>query len=250
MNAIESLKRKYGGSIEAVLETKDNIIQEMSSINDPQNSEKELLNTIEEKEKIFSEKAILVHKNRVLYAKKLANNIERAMSDLNMPGSRFEILIKQEESQDGFVKFDNKLFHANPQGIDNIEFYLSANKGEPTKPLASIASGGEISRIMLAIKTIFQDKDPVETLVFDEIDSGISGHAAEQVAKHLVDLSKNKQVICITHLSQIATKADNHLHIVKYIKDGHTQVGVKYLDKVESSKVIKDLFIGTDLVNA
>ena len=250
MNAIESLKRKYGGSVEAVLETKDNIIQEMSSINDPQNSEKELLNTIEEKEKIFSEKAILVHKNRVLYAKKLANNIERAMSDLNMPGSRFEILIKQEESQDGFVKFDNKLFHANPQGIDNIEFYLSANKGEPTKPLASIASGGEISRIMLAIKTIFQDKDPVETLVFDEIDSGISGHAAEQVAKHLVDLSKNKQVICITHLSQIAMKADNHLHIVKYIKDGHTQVGVKYLDKVESSKVIKDLFIGTDLVNA
>ena len=86
MNAIESLKRKYGGSIEAVLETKDNIIQEMSSINNPQNSEKELLNTIEEKEKIFSGKAIMVHKNRVLYAKKLANNIERAMSDLNMPG--------------------------------------------------------------------------------------------------------------------------------------------------------------------
>ena len=103
---------------------------------------------------------------------------------------------------------------------------------------------------MLAIKTIFQDKDPVETLVFDEIDSGISGHAAEKVAKYLVDLSKNKLVICITHLSQIAMKADNHLHIVKYIKDGYTHVGVKYLDKVESSKVIKDLFIGTDLVNA
>ena len=140
----------------------------MSSINDPQNSEKELLNTIEEKEKIFSEKAILVHKNRVLYAKKLANNIERAMFDLNMPGSRFEILIKQEESQDGFVKFDNKLFHANPQGIDNIEFYLSANKGEPTKPLASIASGCDGLIIEMHPNPKKSHVDPLQPLNFSQ----------------------------------------------------------------------------------
>ena len=103
---------------------------------------------------------------------------------------------------------------------------------------------------MLAIKTVFQNKDPVKTLVFDEIDSGISGHAAEKVAKHLSKLSKSKQILCITHLSQIAIKADNHIHIVKYVKDSDTHVEVKYLNKVESSKVIQDLFVGVDLVNA
>ena len=250
LNAIESLKRKYGGSLESVLEKKSHIISEISSIENPKNSEKEIIKTIKNKEIEFSKTAILVHRARKLQSKELSEKIEKAMSELNMPSAQFEIIFEQEESKDGFVDYNRKLLNANPQGIDKVEFYLSANKGQPPKPLASIASGGEISRIMLAIKTVFQNKDPVKTLVFDEIDSGISGHAAEKVAKHLSKLSKSKQIICITHLSQIAIKADNHIHIVKYVKDSDTHVEVKYLNKVESSKVIQDLFVGVDLVNA
>ena len=248
--ALESLKRKYGGSIESVLEKKSHIVNEISSIENPKNSEKELIKTIKDKEIEFSKTAVLVHKARKSRSKELSEKIEKAMSELNMPSSQFEIIFEQEESKDGFVDHDKRLFNANPQGIDNIEFYLSANKGQPPKPLASIASGGEISRIMLAIKTVFQNKDPVKTLVFDEIDSGISGHTAEKVAEHLSKLSKSKQIICITHLSQIAIKADNHIHIVKYVKDSDTYVEVKYLNKIESSRVIQDLFVGVDLVNA
>ena len=103
---------------------------------------------------------------------------------------------------------------------------------------------------MLAIKTVFQDIDPVQTLVFDEIDSGISGKAAEKVSEHLMELAKKKQVICITHLSQIAHKAHNHLHIEKSVVDKKTFVGFTYLNKNESSKVINELFVGIQTYNA
>jgi DNA repair protein RecN (Recombination protein N) len=142
---------------------------------------------------------------------------------------------------------DNNVLDANAKGIDTIEFFLSANLGEPVKPLATIASGGEISRIMLAIKTVFQDLDPVQTLVFDEIDSGISGKAAEKVAEQLVKLSKSKQVFCITHLSQIARSADHHLHIVKSVKNGQTFVEANYLNELESPKLILELFTGMEI---
>ena len=118
------------------------------------------------------------------------------------------------------------------------------------KPFASIASGGEISRIMLAIKAVFQDLDPVQTLVFDEIDSGISGKAAEKVAEQLLKLSKSKQVFCITHLSQIVRKADHHLHIVKFVKNGQTFVKANYLNELESPLVINELFVGTEMTSA
>ena len=141
-------------------------------------------------------------------------------------------------------------FALNKTQVDKVEFYLSANPGEPAKPLVSVASGGEVSRIMLAIKTALQEVDPVNTLVFDEIDSGISGKAAEKVSKHLLLLSKNKQVFCITHLSQIANKADNHLHVMKYVKKEKTFLKVKYLNDMDSSKVIQELFIGTEKIKA
>ena len=132
-------------------------------------------------------------------------------------------------------------------GFDNLEFKFSANKGSDFKLLKQSASGGEISRIMLAIKTVFQDLDPVQTLVFDEIDSGISGKAAEKVAKRLVKLSKSKQVLCITHLSHIARSADHHLHIVKSVKNGPTFVEANYSNELESPKLILELFTGMEI---
>ena len=140
----------------------------------------------------------------------LSKLIEEKMSELNMPNSKFDIKIDQKEKRDAFVKIGNKFYENNSKGIDTVEFFISTNPGEDVKPLSYVASGGEVSRIMLAIKTVFQNLDPVKTLIFDEIDTGISGIAAKKVSNHLLDLSKSKQVICITHLSQIAFNADNH----------------------------------------
>ena len=139
---------------------------------------------------------------------------------------------------------------ANSKGIDKVEFYLSANPGEPVKPLVSVASGGEISRIMLAIKSVFQHLDPVKTLVFDEIDAGISGKAAEKVADYLSKLSKSKQVICITHLSQIIRRADYHLHLEKFVKKNKTNVKIKYLNKSESIDIMDYMFSGKTNIGA
>jgi DNA repair protein RecN (Recombination protein N) len=126
-----------------------------------------------------------------------------------------------------------------------VEFYLSTNPGEPLKPLSLVASGGEVSRIMLAIKTVFEKIDPAKTLVFDEIDSGISGLAATKVASHLVELSKHKQVLCITHLAQIASQADHHLHIDKYTENHNTYVNFKYVTKKDRTNIMNKLFLGT-----
>ena len=245
MNALESLKRKYGGSIDSVLNQRKKINNEIKSLRDSNKLRHEIIKEIEVKEKMYSSKALSLHKKRESKSIELSKMIVMTMSNLNMDGARFDIKIEQDEIEESYIKLDGKNVAGNSKGIDKVEFYLSANPGEPSKPLSFVASGGEISRIMLAIKTVFQDIDPVQTLVFDEIDSGISGKAAEKVSKHLMELAKKKQVICITHLSQIANQAHNHLHIKKSVIDKKTYVGFKYLDKNQSSKVIKELFVGT-----
>ena len=134
-----------------------------------------------------------------------------------MPKVRFEVRIG-----------DAKL---NTNGKDHVEFLISTNPGEPPKPLSKIASGGELSRIMLAIKNVIADKDPVDTLIFDEIDTGVSGRAAEKIGRKLKQLSKKCQVICITHLAQIAALADAHLLIEKHSDEQHTYTDVTLLDE-------------------
>ena len=132
-------------------------------------------------------------------------------------------------------------------GVDQVEFLLSANPGESMKPMTSIASGGEMSRIMLAIKTVFQDQNPVSTLIFDEIDTGISGETAQKVSSHLKKLSKHKQVVCITHLPQIAKIADNHLHVTKKMDDVNTIVETSYMNGKKSKRIINNLLVGGEV---
>ena len=133
------------------------------------------------------------------------------------------------------------------KGYDTIEFFLSANPGELPKPLVKVASGGEVSRIMLAIKSVLKKSDPVETLIFDEIDSGISGQAAEKVALSLEALAKNKQVLCITHLPQIASRAHHHMYISKKINNNQTDVVLNYLKEEEKLEAIAGLFSGENI---
>ena len=250
LNALETLKRKYGGSIDAVIEERKNIGQEINYFEKAEKSEGDISNEIKETETYFLKLAKSVSQRRKLKAKELSQKILDSLIDLNMYGASFDILINQEQNRDGLIDNNGQNVSINSKGIDKVEFYLSANPGEPAKPLVSVASGGEVSRIMLAIKTALQEVDPVHTLVFDEIDSGISGKAAEKVSKHLLLLSKNKQVICITHLSQIAKKADNHLHVMKYVNKEKTFLKVKYLNDMDSLEIIQELFIGTEKIKA
>jgi len=250
LGAIESLKRKYGGSVEAVLSKRESIQKEVKSLKDPGQSEEKLIEEIQLQESKFKSLALKAHAVRKQKALVLSKKIVEAMAKLNMPGSEFDIQISTSPSEIGFIELDGQTVNINSKGIDEVSFYLSANPGEPVKPLASIASGGEISRIMLAIKTVFQNLDPVETLIFDEIDTGISGKAAEKVADQLKSLSKSKQVLCITHLSQIASKADYHLHITKSVNNGKTKVDASYLSKLDRPKIIQELFIGTETLKA
>ena len=153
-------------------------------------------------------------------AEKLQKDIKAALSDLDMGSCEFEVRITK-----------NNDFTAS--GIDEAEFFISTNPGETPKPLEKVASGGELSRVMLAMKSVLADSDNVDTLIFDEIDTGVSGKAAQKIAVKLSEIAKNKQVICISHLPQIAAAADNHFYISKAVEEGRTETSLKRLNEEE-----------------
>ena len=149
-------------------------------------------------------------------SKQFISQVKGELAFLNMPGIAFETEIQRVP-----------LYH---MGCDKLQFLVSANKGEPPKPMSKIASGGELSRIMLAIKTVLSGKDKVDTLIFDEVDTGISGAAANKVGQKLKQVSQNRQVLCITHLAQIAALADHHFLISKHVEGERTYTQVQGLD--------------------
>ena len=249
LGTIDSLKRKYGGSIDAILNTKNQMMEDLNNISSLNEDIKRIQKTISTDKITYQKLAEEIHNEREQGSKVLSLAVEKEMLQLNMNDARFEIQITQKDIDDSFMLYNNKPVLANEKGFDNIQFLLSANPGERLKPLVEIASGGEISRIMLAIKTVFQNNDPVDSLVFDEIDSGISGIAAEKVANSLVNLAKTKQVICITHLPQIAQSARSHLHISKLVKNGKTIVKGDYLNDDECKKAIYQLSVGEQVFN-
>jgi len=211
-HAISLAKRKYGGSIESILKKKKQLLSEVELIDDGNNNINNLNKELDIAEKGFFEIAQQLSIKRKDSAKLFENQLLTCLCDLEMEKSKISVDFKE----------------VNPtlNGIDNIEFLISTNPGQPLKALSKIASGGELSRIMLALKTILANVDPVETMVFDEIDVGIGGKTAVAVAKKLTNLSTNKQIICITHLPQIASKADKHFVVKKSQTTDNTNVDV------------------------
>ncbi len=202
LDLISKLKRKYGGSIEAILEYLKKAESDLNDIKLGDEKTNELKAELEAVNAKLTAKGNELSKSRVNAARILEKEIENALHELNMEKSKFKVNV---ECTDTF--FDN--------GMDRVEFLITANPGEPLKPLVKIASGGELSRVMLAIKSILADTDGVDTMIFDEIDTGVSGRAAMSIAKKLSAIGKRKQVICITHLPQLAAAADNHYLINK-----------------------------------
>ncbi len=226
--ALKNLKRKYGPELSDVLKAYENACKELEQYTF---SEDEIEKLSQEKQHLLgvvTEKAKKLSKHREKVAEKFITKVTEQLAFLDMPNVKLTVNIEH-----------GKLTLS---GMDMIEFLISANPGEPPKPIAKIASGGELSRIMLALKCVIADKDDIPTMIFDEIDTGVSGRAAQKIGIKLKELSKVRQVICVTHLSQIAVIADNHLLIEKNLVDDRTETAVKQLDfdgrKLEIARII------------
>lgn len=224
LSLIYNLKKKYASSVSAplseVFEYLENAEKQLENLKSGTESKAELESQVRELEKQVYVSAKTISQKRKAVSEKLSSEIEEILSKLGMKGSRFGVSLQEKSGNDIVQK-------CGPYGMDNVEFLISANLGSPLQPLAKIASGGELSRVMLAIKTIFAQNDPVGTMVFDEIDTGIGGEIAVQVGEHLKKLSGNKQVFCITHLASIAVFADNQIRIKKAVEGGKTSSTVE-----------------------
>ena len=179
---------------------------------------------------------------------RIVRSVEDELTSLNMAEVNFAVSVIQQESIDGLLLPDGKSYAFDHTGIDMVEFLVSPNPGEPLKPLAKIASGGEMSRFMLALNCALQTVNRKATLVFDEIDTGIGGRSADTIGKKLSQLGEKHQVLCITHLPQIACYADVHLKVSKAAREGHTFVAVHQLEETKDKvQEIADMLVGLEL---
>lgn len=229
IDVLEKIKRKYGNTLEQVLENYENFQNEYNSIEFSQEEIERLELRKTELEQLLAERADELSVSRKNIGKTLGEMITKELEHLDMPKVRFEISIKPCEY--------------NQYGCDDIEFLISTNISEEPKPLAKIASGGEISRVMLAIKAIFAQTDNIDTIIFDEIDTGISGNACQAVAQTITRLAKSHQIISITHQPIIAAKSDRHFYVAK-TQDEKTNVKVYTLDEKNKVKAIAVLAAG------
>lgn len=231
LNVINSLKDKYGPSIEDVIAYGQKAEKRYNMLCDAEHEIETLKNEQERIRERYLKEAKNLSEQRCKVAKTLAGNITKALEDLNFLDVRFEIEV-------------TKKYQISADGMDQIRFMISTNPGLPMRPVQEVASGGELSRIMLALKSVAAQADGVDTLIFDEIDTGISGETANRVAKKMAVISKDHQVIAITHLPQIAAMADSHYFIRKQTDQKNTQTMIRKLNESESLKEISRMISG------
>jgi len=253
LGSINLLKKKYGGSIQKLIEHREKIGKEFeladnfsAAIN---SLEKEILGL----RKSVGEAAEKLSASRNKYAVKVENEVKKVLAQLGIPDAIFKVTIKQNETgrNDNYsVTLKNKNYICTETGIDEVEFYISTNAGEDAKPLTKVASGGEVSRIMLSLKTILAKSDKLTLLIFDEIDTGVSGRIAQKVGTALKDLASFHQIISITHLPQIAGMANNHFAVEKKQVDNRAVSSIKKLSDNERINEVAKLISGEELTKA
>lgn len=231
LDLINSLRRKYGNNIKEILEYKDEIQSEIEHIENLEQYNQKLRSQKQEIENDMLEKAKLMHDLRENFAQKLSNQINKELQELEMKNAKVVIPVKSKEE-----------FYVT--GKDEVEFFISTNIGEDIKPLSKVASGGEMSRIMLAIKKVLADTDQMPVMIFDEIDTGISGKAANSVADKLKEIAKRHQVICISHLPNIAAMADYNYFISKKVKGERTNTNIQLLNEEQTIEEIARISAG------
>ncbi len=241
LDLIYRLKKKYGGSIEEIIKYFDEAKEELDNIESSGEQLAELQKQFDSLYKVVVSMAEELSRKRKAAFEVFANRIKEELTYLNMPDVQFTA--------------DFKVGKITSLGYDNVEFFISTNVGEPPKPLTKIASGGELSRIMLAIKNALADKDDISTLIFDEIDTGVSGSSAGKIGRKLKQAALTRQIICVTHSAQIAAFADTHLKIEKSVRDNRTYTEITALDfedrKRELARIVSgDVITDTSLRNA
>ncbi len=237
LNEIQQLKRKYGKTIIEILEYASKIEEEIETLQNKETHIEKLKNEVLSLRKDLLIEAENVSKLREKVAGKLTKLILNELKELYMEKTVFKVHFVSDP--ENFMK----------NGIDRVEFYISTNPGEPLKPLSKIASGGELSRIMLALKSIFSKHQGVTSIIFDEVDTGVSGRVAQAIAEKIHQVSVNSQVLCISHLPQVAAMADTHLYISKNIMDGRTRTAVKALNESEKVKEIGRMISGVEITD-
>lgn len=217
LDIIHRLRRKYGADCDEILAYLDKAQKELDEIEFADDRVEQLKKKLAKQEKQAWDAALALRKNRQEQGTVMAEKILSELSQLDMPRVQFQCRFRETE--------------LTSEGADAVAFYLSANAGEDLKPLSKVASGGELARIMLSMKNVLAEKDAVDTLIFDEVDTGVSGRAAQRIAEKLKSLAKHKQVLCVTHLPQLAALADTHMLIAKSEHDGRTYTTVTPLDR-------------------
>lgn len=224
LELIKNLKKKYGSDLNEINAFLEHALKDFDRLNSSEKEIERLKSEIEKASKKLYENALLLSQKRRTSAEKFCAAVQKELNDLGMTGSRFEIVFNDIPSYEDFGQT------ISADGFDKLEFFMSANIGEPSKPLAKIASGGEMSRIMLALKVILSRLDNIDTMIFDEIDTGISGRIGQTVAHKLAEISRSRQVITITHLAAICAMADHNFLIYKDEDNGKTYTKVNSLD--------------------
>lgn len=250
LSLISSLKKKYGDSIQEIADYAERSSRELEAISTSEEEIENLTRLYKETVREAKEIALDLSEKRKASAKNLEEKVMQELKDLGMGGTSFRISIKRELSPDGEIESENKKYVLYPHGLDRVEFLIAANEGEDLKQLRKVASGGEMSRIMLALKNVILSADIVDSLIFDEVDAGIGGKTAEIVGRKLKSLSKNRQVLVITHLPQIAAMSDFHYTVQKEKINERTTTNVKKLAQPDKIREIARMLSGekvTDL---
>ena len=236
LDEINHLKSKFGDSVDAILQALQEKSERIAVLNDYDNYLNQLSINVDKKEKELEKLSEEVSNIRQKTAKELTKLITEALKDLNFLDVSFTMHFE-------------RIAGYSANGVDDAEFMISTNPGEPVKPLGKVASGGELSRIMLAIKTIMAKNDHIESLIFDEIDTGISGRTAQMVSEKMNELGRNHQIICITHLPQIAAMADSHYLIMKKVEDQTTVSKICKLNRDESINELARMLGGVEITD-
>ena len=237
LNEINKLKSKYGATISEILMTKNDLENKLSLVKFENEELDKLKKEKKEKTEIYLKDCEKLRETRKKIAEYLSKKIDNQLKDLNMASAKFKVQFTEKK----VISF---------HGMDEVEFMMTTNVGEDFKSLAKIASGGEISRIMLALKIVFSEVDDISVLIFDEIDTGISGETVRKVAEKLKELSSKVQVICVTHSPQIAGKSQQQFFIKKEVEDGYTETKVRELNIEERTKEIARIISGDNITEA
>lgn len=236
LDTIYKLKKKYGGSIAEILEYYEKISEEYQSLELSDEMTARLQRELDEANLVLHRAAEALTARRLAAAAEFSKRVEEELAYLDMAGVRFSITRREKPY--------------GPTGADEMEFMICTNTGEEAKPLAKIASGGELARIMLAIKNVLAEKDGIGTIIFDEVDTGVSGRAAQKIGRKLAEVARHRQVICVTHLAPVAACAAHHYRIYKTVEDGRTFTRVEELTRSERVRELARIMVGENITES